>query len=322
MEKQCKKCWSYSIKKDGKMRNKQRYKCTKCWYVFQNARRELMNWESLWNEYSKWKQSYNQLAEKHDMSIYKVRKLLDSYKLQGINHNKVISDSWDTISKINIEWSSQVTKRTVIVMDTTYFWRRYWIMVFRSPSLHKNLLWKEVRYETKELYIQWITELKEQGWEIEAIVCDWRKWVLEWFKDIPIQMCVFHQMKIVRTQITSHPKLEANKELKDFVSMLWKCRETTMKAWIEDWYERYKDFLKERNEDNKLIHIRTVRAYKSIIHHWDYLFTYQHYRWKISIPTTTNSLEWTFSHLKEKVRIHRWLTPERRQKVIDDYLSL
>ena len=284
------------------MRWKQRYKCTSCWYVFQNSGRSRIHVQVLWEEYTKGKQTYKQLSEKYWVSVPTIRKLLDTTRvpiIQGIGKNKEV----------------------VVVMDTTYFWRVYGVMVFRDPKFHKNLLRKKVKYETKDLYHQGIKELQAQWWMIKAIICDGRKGVLWTFGNIPMQMCVFHQMKIVRRYITKFPRLEANKELKDIASMLGKIRKNTMKMWLDDRYGKYKEFLEERNESKQLIHTRTLKAYKSIKSNFKYLYTYQDYAGEIDIPKTTNCLEWTFSHLKEKVRLHRWLSPDRREKIIDDYLS-
>jgi len=127
-------------------------------------------------------------------------------------------------------------------MDTTYFWRQYWIMVFRSYELKKNVYWKEVKRETKQLYIDWIKYLKDQWWKIMAIVCDWKKGLLWGFWSIPTQMCTFHQQQIVRRYITKKPKLEANIEFKGIASMIGKIKKETMNIWLEDRHDRYKEF--------------------------------------------------------------------------------
>jgi len=114
-------------------------------------------------------------------------------------------------------------------------------------------------------------------------------------------MCIFHQQQIIRRYITKNPKLEANKELKDIVSMLGKVRESMMQAWLEDWYRKYKIFLKEKNESGKYIHNRTRKAYRSLNTNLKHCYTFERYKNKIEIPSTTNSLESTFSHLKQKI---------------------
>ena len=279
------------------MRWKQRYKCTNCWYVFQNISRESVN-NKLWNEYTEHKQTYKELWEKYWKDVRTIRKELDNVAIKKYKINP-----WDT----------------VLIIDTTYFWRSFWIMVFRSYELKKNLLRKEVRWETLEEYKSWIQQLESEWWNVRAIVCDWKKWLLNMNR--PVQMCIFHQKAILRRYLTKSPVLEPNKELKDIWSVIWDVRKDTLKAMLDDWYNRNKIFFNERNDKWKYVHERTRKAYKSIIHNLNNLYIFKEYEWKIEIPRTTNSLESLFSRLKQRIRIHRWLKKERKLKLIDSFLS-
>jgi hypothetical protein len=203
-------------------------------------------------------------------------------------------------------------------MDTTYYGRKYGIMVFRSYDLKKNLLWKEVKWETLQAYKDGIDHLKDQWWIIKAIVCDGKKWLL-WL-NIPVQMCIFHQKQIMKRYITQNPKLEANKELKDISSLIWLVRKITIQEWLEDRYRRYKNFLLEKNDSWNYVHTRTRKAYRSLKHNLPYLYTFSDFEWIIDIPKTTNSLESVFSHMKQKVWLHRWLRKDRKLKLIDEFL--
>ena len=172
----CKKCGGNHIKKDWKMRWKQRYKCCNCWYVFQNNSRNCIS-AKLWNDYTNHKQTYRELWDKHKRHITTISRQLDKYEVK----KNVIKP-----------------QPTVLIIDTTYFWRSFWIMVFRSYELKKNLLWKEVKRETLEAYKLWIQELENQWRIINAIVCDWKKWLLNMKR--PVQMCIFHQKAILRSR--------------------------------------------------------------------------------------------------------------------------
>lgn len=74
--KKCKKCGLYSIKKNGKRNWKQRYKCSRCWYVFENKSRKKLH-KKLREDYVQWKQTYSQLAKKHKVSIKTIQRRLD-----------------------------------------------------------------------------------------------------------------------------------------------------------------------------------------------------------------------------------------------------
>jgi hypothetical protein len=140
------------------------------------------------------------------------------------------------------------------------------------------------------------------------------------FWNIPTQMCIFHQKQIIRRYITKTPRLEANKELQEIAKMIWDWRKETIQAMLDDRFRRYADFLRERNDEGKLVHTRTKSAYNSLKNNLQYLYTFKDYKDKFEIPTTTNSLESTFWRLKQMLRIHRWLTKQRKLKLIDEIL--
>ena len=65
-------------------------------------------------------------------------------------------------------------------------------MLFKDSYTGENLLKYYVKAETNALYILGVNELKKQGFEVVAIVCDGRKGLIQSFKNIPVQMCQFH----------------------------------------------------------------------------------------------------------------------------------
>ena len=75
-KKKCLKCWENRVKKDWRMRWRQRYKCIFCGYIFQNTTRKITG-DILWEEYVWWKQTYQQLSEKYKLSIPTIQKKID-----------------------------------------------------------------------------------------------------------------------------------------------------------------------------------------------------------------------------------------------------
>ena len=294
----CKKCKSKEIKKDWFMRWKQRYKCKVCGHVFQNkSRKKKVEITKLWNEYCFWKQNYEELAKKYWFVVKTIQKRLDEYEF---------------IPPIIIP------REIILLMDTTYFWE-FWIMVFKDYKTNKVVNYKLVKNENNTDYKNWVKELQNKWWIIKAIVCDWRRWVLTWFPDIPTQMCNFHQVAIIRRYITKKPKLEANKALKWLSELLVHTDKETFSYYLELYWETYKDFLNERslwkNWRWDYVHKRTRSAYKSLKNNLKFLFTWYDYMWQIDIPNTTNQLEWLFWHIKPKISLHRWLKKERKVKL-------
>jgi hypothetical protein len=182
------------VKKDGKRGYLQRYKCVGCGYVFENKRRqEKKVRERFWRQYVLGKQTYKQLSEQQDITLRTVQRKID-----------------DIIVELNPIESGP----TVIIMDTCYFGRGFGVMVFRDAYTSKNLYWKYVKYESIAEYVSGIEYLKERGCLIKAIVCDGKRGLFHAFGDIPVQMCQFHQVAIVRRYITRSPKLPCRKRIK------------------------------------------------------------------------------------------------------------
>ncbi|MCK9321026.1 MAG: transposase, partial [Bacteroidales bacterium] len=60
-------------------------------------------------------------------------------------------------------------------MDTTYFGRRFGVMVFKD-SLSGTILYSQyVKYETNHLYLLGIKEIIRRGVSVQSIICDGRK---------------------------------------------------------------------------------------------------------------------------------------------------
>jgi hypothetical protein len=97
-------------------------------------------------------------------------------------------------------------------------------------------------------------ELERRGYVIEAAVIDGKRGVLAVFNGIPVQMCQFHQIAIVRRYITSRPKLEAGKELRALALSLTTSTEKTFSELLDVWHQKWNTFLRERTRDKDGIH--------------------------------------------------------------------
>ncbi|HEY4505583.1 MAG TPA: hypothetical protein VJG67_02735, partial [Candidatus Paceibacterota bacterium] len=54
--------------------------------------------------------------------------------------------------------SSLLPQPTVIAVDVTFWGRHYGVCVFRSPTLKRNLWWREVELETPDIYALGLTD--------------------------------------------------------------------------------------------------------------------------------------------------------------------
>lgn len=215
--------------------------------------------------------------------------------------------------------------KTCLVIDAMFFKRGSGVLVFRSPTLKKNLGWHTIRKEEVDDYELGIVELQLSGWEISGVTVDGRPGVLKRIEKmgIPVQMCHFHQIQIVSRYTTRHPRLPAAKELLNLARLLPQTDEASFVYWLEQWHKTWKDFLDEKSWDEvrkrfRFSHERLRKAHRSLLRHLPYLFTYHHHP---DMPNTTNSLDGSFAHLRDKLGAHRGLKWHRKIKVTAELLG-
>ncbi len=209
-------------------------------------------------------------------------------------------------------------------MDTTYFGRKFGVMVFKD-SLTGQILYKQyVKQETNKLYFLGVEEITRRGIKIQAIICDGRKGLLQLFDGIPIQMCQFHQVAIIRRYLTKKPKMQASKELWEHVLLLSKTDKESFEGGLLGWYIKWNVFLNERRIDakgkNRYVHKRLRSAYRSLKTNLPWLFTW-YVNMHLKIPNTTNAIDGHFADLKNKLRNHNGLSTIRKKKFIDEFLK-
>ena len=210
-------------------------------------------------------------------------------------------------------------------MDTTYFGRNFGVMVFKN-ALDGVVLYKQyVRYETNALYLAGISEIRRRGISIQGLVCDGRRGLFDIFGDIPIQMCQFHQRKIVLRYLTRKPKTQPAIELKKLTLKLTKQSKEEFENALNSWHLRWFDYLNERSRSpttgkTYYTHKRLRSAYLSLKRHFPYLFVCQDYQ-ELMIPNTTNALDGQFADLKNKLRNHNGLSKQLKMKFIDGFFK-
>jgi hypothetical protein len=210
-----------------------------------------------------------------------------------------------------------------LVVDATFFSRSDGVLVFRANS--KNLYWRFIKSETLVEISSSLDILDKLGYKFKSVTLDGRRGVIKLFEAryprIPIQLCLFHQSQIIRRYTTNNPKIMCGKNLKAIMQSLTDVDYHIFKSLIETLHEEYYDFLKERNESGLFKHRRLRSAFRSLNTNLPYLFTYKNFP-NLNIPNTTNSCDGYFAHLKQKVKIHRGLTKQRRNNMINYLLNL
>ena len=217
---------------------------------------------------------------------------------------------------------------TPVAADMTFWGRGYGVMVFRSPTLKKNLWWKESLFETPFVYSEGLVSLLKAGWKITGAVIDGKRGVAQVFErlGIPVQYCQFHQVKTVTNYLTRKPQSECAQELRRLALTLTKSTEDEFRTGLDDWQTKWKSFLEEKSPAPhkkrgwEYTHRRSRAAYRSLRSNFSQLFTYQRYP-ELHIPNTTNTLDGMFSQIKNRLAVHRGLRRDRRFKIVSEILK-
>jgi len=260
--------------------------------------------DTIWDEYTNRKQTLEELSEVYGKSHVWVRDRLDEH---------VVSMPDDL-----------TPQSTIIVPDTTFWGRSYGVCVFRSWTLKRNIWWGEVSSEKVAHYHYGRKILEDQGWTFTAAVVDGRRGLATVFKDIPVQVCHFHQLQTITRYLTRRPKTDAGKELRTLALTLTKTDEETFSRALTAWEKKWHHFYTEKTRilgTNRFYYThKSVRsAYLSLKRNLPNLFTYQRYS-ELNIPNTTNTVDGYFASVKKKVAAHHGLRKDRRFRVISELL--
>ena len=291
--------------KNGRRNGRQRYKCGNCGAQEQSAPRPRRIEQRLWRGHVDGKQSVKQLAKTYERSERTIRRSLERHELESPEHHP---------------------RPVVLALDATFWGRKWGVLVARDPHEKENLHVHELTQETPEEYRLARVELEALGYTLIGVVVDGKRGVRAIFRDIPVQYCQFHQMKTVTKYLTRKPKTNAGRELRAITLTLARTTEAEFIERLMQWHARWAEFLAERTPCScckekrwPYTHRRLRAAARSLRTSLPFLFTYQKYP-ELKIPNTTNSLDGSFSHLKNQVANHRGKRPTRRYKIIQELL--
>lgn len=273
------------------------------------AERPLQSWvQKAYKKYTIERQTLQNLSETFGKSKKTIRKYFDKYA--AVTGEIIVTQ-----------------KPMNLVLDATFFHRRGGVLVARGNG--RNLLWKEIDTESIAVYDSLLDDLVAAGFQFLSCTIDGRRGVLRLlerkFPNLQIQLCQFHQVQIVTRYLSKRPKLSAGIELRDLTLTLSKTDRKTFTEKLQNWHERWNFFLKEKtqNPDSKYwsyTHSRLRSACRSLKTNLPWLFTYLDFP-KLNIPNTTNSCDGSFAHWKNKLKIHRGLSQNRKRKMIHFFLE-
>lgn len=281
----------------------QHYRCVNCGKQFQNKRRAQALEKSIWRKHVWERQTVNNLKNRYNKSEKTIRKILD---------------------KVNVSSSLNTEPQSVVcVFDATHIGKDT-LLVARSHKLKTNLVWAWIENETKEAYSLLRANLAMRGFVLSGVVLDGRTGIPRVFGDIPVQICQFHQLQIVRRKLTLKPESLAGQDLLSFVFTIAHTTEKVFNEELQKWHTKYEEFINEKTytlgtKKGRYTHRRIRSAYLSLKRNSSFLFTYQKYP-HLNIPNTTNSLDGYWSRLKNLLSAHRGKSKERIRKIATEIL--
>lgn len=292
------------MQKYGCRYGRQRYRCESCKKTFSTKKKPSVRGRVLLNTYVLRRATFANLATDDGRSARQLQRVVHAAAQQ---------------EKIVVHASALLP--VVLVIDTTYF-DIFGVMVFRCWTRRQNLFWTFVVEETNEAYLAGLAHLQATGFTVVAVVCDGKRWLAEQIeaKGLPVQLCQFHFTKTMTRYLTKKPKTQAARALRALALSAKRLDEASFTEALTTWHAKYAAFLAEKTTTLRTgrwqyTHRSIRSAYRTACNWLPNLFTYKKHP-ELGIPNTTNTLDGTFSHLKNKVQLHRGLNNVTKKKII------
>ena len=229
-----------------------------------------------------------------------------------------------TIDTSRVRKSTSITPQAVVcIFDATHLGEEV-LLTAREPNLKVNLGWAWIESETKEAYAALKANIESRGFKLVAVILDGRTGIPRVFEGLPVQICQFHQLQIIRRKLTLRPETEAGQTLLSIGFSISKKTEVILTLELEEWFKKYGAFINEKTHILgtrrwRYTHRRVRSAYNSLKRNLPFLYTYQKYP-DLKIPNTTNSLDGYGSRLKNLLSAHRGKSKERIRKIATEIL--
>ena len=181
-----------------------------------------------------------------------------------------------------------------LMVDATFFGRSYGYLVFHDCQ--QVVYFKEIKTESVKHLREGLMTIIDAGYLLKSITIDGRRGYFNnikkiFGKNIPIQMCIFHQKAIIRRYITDNPTSRCGQELKELTKRLTDT--DNHQQFIDDFYNlknKYQFYLQERNDNQEFKHQALRSAFRSLESNLPNIFTYTDFK-DLNIPPTINHLE-------------------------------
>ncbi len=310
----CRVCTSRRVQKWGKQNGKQRYRCADCYhnFIFLNDAVKKAN-QFVW--FYKWvmeRQVYQHLVRDSRMSQSSLQRLFKFY-LKSPPKNTVESKG-----------------HVHLLIDGTYFENGLCLILYYDYDIQYVQLFRETNQEKFREIKEDLLNLKKLGTQVYSVSCDGHKAimkaVIKTFPNAILQRCVVHVKRQIKSYLGAKPQLAQAKDLLYYSRQITRI-DTLEQAgqWLVEvhhWYGQQEEFINQKSVNEKTgrswyTHKHLHQAATHLINAIPHLFSYLNDE---QIPKSTNQIEGYFSHLKEKLSLHRGLRFEAKKNFIKWYL--
>jgi len=178
-------------------------------------------------------------------------------------------------------------------------------------------------------------KLSELGYAILGLTSDWHGSLVSAFRDLfpgkPHQRCLVHTQMLSETLLTKRPETQAGVDMLEMVKFLNTIENHNEKEiwlrWFGRWEKRHLVFINQRSRTTATdgtrhwwyTHKNVRKVYRSLKTSLDHLFLYLDHP---GLEKDTNGLEAEFTHLKQKLSVHKGLKHHRKVNLIKWYFYL
>jgi hypothetical protein len=302
------------VQKWGWQNGKQRYRCADCYhnFVIINDGVRKAN-QFVW--FYKWimeRQVYSHLVRDSGMSQSSLQRLFKFY-LKSPPKNTVESKG-----------------HVHLLIDGTYFENGLCLILYYDYDIQYVQLFRETNQEKFREIKEDLLNLKKLGTQVYSVTCDGHKAILKAvvkiFPNAIVQRCVVHVRRQIKSYLGAKPQLDQAKELLYYnrqITRIYTLEQA--QQWLVEiyhWYKEYEVFIHQKSFNQKTgrtwyTHKHLHKAATHLINAIPHLFSYLNDE---QIPKSTNQIEGYFSHLKEKLTLHRGLRFEAKKSFIKWYL--
>ena len=310
-KKQCPKCSSKEVKLYGKTKQgKQRYQCLKCKSTYLWKQKKVIE-HRRYSWFNQW--------------------ILEGLTVKQIAKINKVSSS--TVSRVIQYWLKKeppkvkdLEKVKYVILDGTYINHRTGLYVVMDGKDHRVIYGDYGINETGKHLKTFYDHLQKKGLSPFSATIDGSlqqiKYLREAWENLIIQRCLVHIQRQGLSWLRQKPKRVESIELRDLLlQVLYIKTKEQSENFIRGfnlWEGRFGLGL-SRSTNRGKVFSDLLRTRSMIINALPNMFRYLD---NPEISRTTNALEGYFGRLKQKYRVHRGLSPQKRKSYFSWYIYL